>query len=159
MIARAAQWNMSVFRPAGLLPPDTVVRDYLGLAARYDNEFGNTKFNVLQTLHEQLTDARGLALQSCRDPAELWALMGLDLPATATVVSKQCVRDGDRVSADWAYNQRLYPGHINPKTVLSALCKARAAGPATFTCITREKDSYFQVPQCSQPLVQPTLHT
>lgn len=29
MIARAAQWNMSVFRKEGILPMDTVIRDYL----------------------------------------------------------------------------------------------------------------------------------
>ena len=33
MLARAAQWNMSVFRPEGLVPTEDVVRAYLRLVS------------------------------------------------------------------------------------------------------------------------------
>jgi tRNA-dihydrouridine synthase 2 len=51
MVARAAQWNMSVFRREGLLEPMEVIREYLRLAIRVENPFPNNKFNVLSSLH------------------------------------------------------------------------------------------------------------
>ncbi len=50
MVARAAQWNMSVFRSAGLLPAHDVAREYLSLALQFDNHVENSKYCV-QTMH------------------------------------------------------------------------------------------------------------
>ncbi|GFR49654.1 hypothetical protein Agub_g11796, partial [Astrephomene gubernaculifera] len=43
MIARAAMWNASVFRPQGFLPLDVVQRQYVRLAVSWDNALPNTK--------------------------------------------------------------------------------------------------------------------
>eukprot|EP00128_Syssomonas_multiformis_P014936 Colp12_sorted_trinity150504_noHs@15923 len=37
MLARSAQWNLSVFRKEGLLPLDEVIKDYLKLSIQVDN--------------------------------------------------------------------------------------------------------------------------
>ncbi|KAI8427801.1 hypothetical protein MSG28_002202 [Choristoneura fumiferana] len=42
MLARAAEWNCSIFRKEGLLPMDTVIKEYLQLAVDYDNSPSNT---------------------------------------------------------------------------------------------------------------------
>jgi hypothetical protein len=108
---------------------------YLQLAARYDNDFGNTKFNVLQTFHEHLTDARGLAMQAAAGPEELWALLGLEFSSRPSLppAKRTCVRDDDGVvRALFAYDSRRFPGPINPKTALMTLCNARNASQASF---------------------------
>eukprot|EP00729_Bicosta_minor_P007911 gene7911-33749_t len=61
MLARAAQWNMSVFRPEGLLPTEDVVRAYLRLAAQVDNPWENSKFCIMTTLHHEQVTERGKA--------------------------------------------------------------------------------------------------
>lgn len=148
MIARAAQWNMSVFRPAGLLAPEVVAAEYVRLAARYENDFGNTKFNVLQTFHEQLTDARGLAMQSCKDAAELRALLGVtDAEPESPVrpAKRVCLREDGLVVTHWEYDHRKYPADVNPKTYVATLCRKRGLPPPVFTCQTRPEDRKFQV--------------
>ena len=46
MIARAAQWNLSVFRKGGALPQTEVAKEYMRLAIQYENGVGNSKFCV-----------------------------------------------------------------------------------------------------------------
>ncbi|XP_052233226.1 tRNA-dihydrouridine(20) synthase [NAD(P)+]-like [Dreissena polymorpha] len=46
MVARAAQWNTSIFRPKGILPVKEVVKEYLKLAINVDNDFPNTKYCI-----------------------------------------------------------------------------------------------------------------
>lgn len=52
MIARAAQYNCSVFRPSGTLSLDEVIPAYLRLCVDYDNVFSNTKYCVQMMLKE-----------------------------------------------------------------------------------------------------------
>ncbi|KAI8990752.1 hypothetical protein BDF20DRAFT_903789 [Mycotypha africana] len=47
MIARGAQWNASAFRKEGLLPFQTVVKEYLKKAVQLDNLYQNTKYVIL----------------------------------------------------------------------------------------------------------------
>lgn len=48
MLARAAQWNMSVFRPAGLLPVEQVAAAYMRLALTWANSIENSKYCLMQ---------------------------------------------------------------------------------------------------------------
>ena len=77
MVARAAQWNMSVFRSEGLVAPRDVVRDYLQLALRYDNSFTNSKFCVLQTLTSMNNQAVFEAAARCKTMRELCDMFDL----------------------------------------------------------------------------------
>jgi len=52
MIARAAQYNSSVFRSTGKLPLDEVIPEYLKLCIEYDNVFSNTKYCVQMMLRD-----------------------------------------------------------------------------------------------------------
>ena len=52
MIARAAEWNSSIFRKEGKLDLHDVIRTYLKLAIDYDNTFTNSKYNVQNILRE-----------------------------------------------------------------------------------------------------------
>lgn len=48
MIARGAQWNVSVFMPEGRLPIDQVTIAYIRKAIEYGMPFNNAKYTVLQ---------------------------------------------------------------------------------------------------------------
>ena len=52
MVARAAQWNCSIFHPEGKLPVEEVIVAYLKYAIDYDNIFSNTKYNVQMMLRD-----------------------------------------------------------------------------------------------------------
>jgi tRNA-dihydrouridine synthase 2 len=52
MIARAAEWNVSIFRKEGMLPIMDVIKMYLKLAVDYDSVATNTKYCVQNMLRE-----------------------------------------------------------------------------------------------------------
>lgn len=78
MIARAAQWNCSVFRKEeGMLPIEEVIIEYLKLCVRYDNPPNNTKYcvqNMLRELQETPLGKKFLESQTTEQMCELWGL-------------------------------------------------------------------------------------
>ncbi|XP_072936780.1 tRNA-dihydrouridine(20) synthase [NAD(P)+]-like [Epargyreus clarus] len=77
MIARAAEWNCSIFRKNGLLPIDTVITDYLKLAVDYDNSPSNTKYcvqNILRDLQETPRGRKFLESQTVEQICAIWDL-------------------------------------------------------------------------------------
>ncbi|XP_033626350.1 tRNA-dihydrouridine(20) synthase [NAD(P)+]-like [Asterias rubens] len=77
MIAREAQWDMSIFRKEGRLPQDELIRDYLKYAVDYEGVFSNTKFCVLQLLHgceEQEIGQTLLKAQSLAQICKQWGM-------------------------------------------------------------------------------------
>ncbi|ELU05885.1 hypothetical protein CAPTEDRAFT_206146 [Capitella teleta] len=62
MVARAAQWNPSVFRADGLLPLHDVIKRLLHYCVLYDNSTHNSKYCAQQMLHEELDRGRGKQL-------------------------------------------------------------------------------------------------
>nr|CAD7407630.1 unnamed protein product [Timema poppensis] len=77
MLARAAQWNCSVFRPDGKLPLDEVIVSYLRYAIEYDNSGSNTKYcvqNMLRELQETMRGKKFLETQTLEQMCSLWGL-------------------------------------------------------------------------------------
>nr|CAD7594079.1 unnamed protein product [Timema genevievae] len=77
MLARAAQWNCSVFRPDGKLPLDEVIVSYLRYAIEYDNSGSNTKYclqNMLRELQETPRGKKFLETQTLEQMCSLWGL-------------------------------------------------------------------------------------
>lgn len=67
MLARAAQWNCSIFRKQGLLPMEDIIKDYLRYAVDYDNAPSNTKYcvqNIIRDLQESPLGKKFLASQT-----------------------------------------------------------------------------------------------
>lgn len=67
MVARAAQWNCSIFRPSGKLPVDQVISEYLKYSIDYDNVYGNTKYCVQMMLRELQDSPKGKQLLGSQD--------------------------------------------------------------------------------------------
>lgn len=72
MLARAAEWNCSIFRKEGLLPMDTVIKEYLKLAVDYDNSPSNTKYCVQNILRELQDTPRGRQFLDCQTLEQIW---------------------------------------------------------------------------------------
>ncbi|XP_014207131.1 tRNA-dihydrouridine(20) synthase [NAD(P)+]-like [Copidosoma floridanum] len=75
MIARAAEWNCSIFRSKGMLPMEEVIRSYLKLAVDYDNSPSNTKYcvqNILRDLQESPLGRRFLDTQTLEQICKVW---------------------------------------------------------------------------------------
>lgn len=67
MLARAAEWNCSVFRKEGPLPMEDVIKSYLKYAVDCDNSPSNTKYcvqNILRELQESPLGRRFLDSQT-----------------------------------------------------------------------------------------------
>jgi len=77
MVARAAQINVSIFRPEGPLPMDELIEKYLRLCVDYDNAPHNAKYNVQSILRELQETPRGkrfLQCQTLQQICEIWHL-------------------------------------------------------------------------------------
>lgn len=74
MIARAAEWNCSIFRKEGLLPMDTVIKEYLKIAIDYDNSPSNTKYCIQNILRELQDTPRGRTFLDCQTLEQIWYL-------------------------------------------------------------------------------------
>lgn len=67
MLARAAEWNCSVFRKEGSLSIESVIKSYLKHAVNCDNSPSNTKYciqNILRELQESPLGKRFLNAQT-----------------------------------------------------------------------------------------------
>ncbi|KAJ8303269.1 hypothetical protein KUTeg_019665 [Tegillarca granosa] len=72
MLARAAEWNPSVFRKEGKLPLFDVIKEYVKLCIEYDSNFSNVKYCVLQMMHEDMDQQEGLDTQASATLEEIW---------------------------------------------------------------------------------------
>ncbi|GLC38143.1 hypothetical protein PLESTB_000260600 [Pleodorina starrii] len=90
MVARAAMWNASVFRPQGFLPLDHVQREYVRLAVRWGNALPNTKYCLKEMADAPLSFAgrwggdrtlvgheANTAITRARDERQMCALVGV----------------------------------------------------------------------------------
>ena len=72
MVARAAQWNCSVFRKEGKLPLDEVITDYLKYSVDYDNTFTNVKYCIQMMLRDLQETPRGKKVLESKYVDEIW---------------------------------------------------------------------------------------
>ncbi|XP_045511221.1 tRNA-dihydrouridine(20) synthase [NAD(P)+]-like isoform X1 [Colias croceus] len=78
MLARAAEWNCSIFRKEGLLPMDTVIKEYLKLAIDFDNSPSNTKYCIQNVLRELQDTPRGRKFLDCQTQEQISAIWDMD---------------------------------------------------------------------------------
>lgn len=78
MIARAAQWNPSIFmRSAELVPLDDVIRTFLKISVDYDNNHTNTKYCIQIMLRELQETPRGKQFLECQTLEEMCAIWSM----------------------------------------------------------------------------------
>ncbi|XP_076757009.1 dihydrouridine synthase 2 [Xylocopa sonorina] len=77
MLARAAEWNCSIFSKDGLLPMEDVIKSYLKYAVDCDNPPSNTKYCIQNILREQQESPLGrkfLNSQTLEQICDVWNL-------------------------------------------------------------------------------------
>ncbi|KAG1650851.1 tRNA-dihydrouridine(20) synthase [NAD(P)+]-like [Nymphon striatum] len=77
MIARKAEYNLSILRKDGKLSKYEVIKDYLKYAIDYANYLTNTKYNIQQTLGELQDTEKGRKLLSAQTFEELGEIWGM----------------------------------------------------------------------------------
>lgn len=75
MVARAAEWNVTIFRKEGLLPLDDVIQEYLKLCIEYDNSAANSKYCVQMMLRELQETPRGKRFLDCQTLEDIWYVL------------------------------------------------------------------------------------
>ena len=77
MIARAAQWNVTIFRPNGTLPLMDIIQQFLKLAVDYDAYPANAKYcvqNMLRELQESEMGKKFLDAQTMEQICDVFEL-------------------------------------------------------------------------------------
>ncbi|XP_075214578.1 dihydrouridine synthase 2 isoform X2 [Lycorma delicatula] len=78
MVARAAEWNCSIFRKEGKLPINDVITAYLRYCVDYDNNPSNTKYCIQNMLRDlQTTTDEGKSLLESHSLEEMCTIWGI----------------------------------------------------------------------------------
>lgn len=72
MLARAAEWNCSIFRKEGLLSMENVIKSYLKYAVDCDNSPSNTKYCVQNILRELQESPLGRKFLNSQTLEQIW---------------------------------------------------------------------------------------
>lgn len=72
MVARAAEWNCSIFRKEGLLPMDDVVKAYLKYAVDFNNPPANTKYCIQNIIRELQETPMGKIFLAAQTLEQIW---------------------------------------------------------------------------------------
>lgn len=162
MLARAAQWNPSIFRKEGRLSASQVITEYVKLAIDFDNNFGNTKYCLQRLLHEDTTSSEALQLlhaKEMRDICEIWNLTSYFDDAVQRRKHKmETMKDDEnekrkRKSSDSSseiteikvkYLRKMYTGGVTPKGILLEWSRRNRIKQPTYETIEREEDRWFK---------------
>ncbi|XP_003700598.1 dihydrouridine synthase 2 [Megachile rotundata] len=77
MLARAAEWNCSIFSKNGLLPMEDVIKSYLKYAVDCDNPPSNTKYCIQNILREQQESELGKKFLNSQTLEQICAVWNL----------------------------------------------------------------------------------
>lgn len=162
MLARAAQWNPSIFRKEGRLSALQVITEYIKLAIDFDNNFGNTKYCLQRLLHEDTTSSEALQLlhaKEMRDICEIWNLTSYFDDAVQRRKHKmETMKDDEnekrkRKSSDSSseiteikvkYLRKMYTGGVTPKGILLEWSRRNRIKQPKYETIEREEDRWFK---------------
>lgn len=78
MLARAAEWNCSIFRKEGLLPMEDVIKTYLKYAVDCNNPPSNTKYCIQNILREQQESPLGRKFLGCQTLEQICACWDME---------------------------------------------------------------------------------
>uniref|UniRef100_UPI00193A55AE tRNA-dihydrouridine(20) synthase [NAD(P)+]-like isoform X1 n=2 Tax=Styela clava TaxID=7725 RepID=UPI00193A55AE len=165
MIARSAQWNMSVFRKEGLLSTDDVVKDYLKYAIKYNNHFINCKFCIQEILRDKQESPMGKQLRSSSSLREICCIWGMEeeydaaekrrneLRVKLGLVDEKSlepdakrIKRSDIVEMNFQIKRCEYDLKKNktPKTILYEYTLKEELKPPFYTTECRSTDRHFQ---------------
>lgn len=161
MIARAAEWNPTIFRAEGKLPLLDVVKEYVKVAIEWDNNWVNTKYCVLQMMHDNMLDypegELTQAAMSMEDISEIWGLKDyyLQVRQKLSKISEGSELQGDRVSIETNENggyricmplrfeKKDFSCKISPKLKLFEWTRSKELPKPTYNTTEKSEDRTF----------------
>lgn len=161
MLARAAQWNPSIFRREGRLTAFQVIQEYIKLAVEFDNAVGNTKYCIQGLLHEDTTSAEAKLIQptcNMREICEIWNLIPyyelilqrrkvleeiLDEEAE-TKKRKLCEDINGVTEMKVKYRRKDYAHIATPKVVLLEWTRKNSIKQPVYEIIERKEDRSYK---------------
>lgn len=72
MVARAGEWNPSIFRPEGKLDIEIIIKAFIKESILSDNPFQHTKYTIQNILRDLQETPRGRVFLSSQTMNELW---------------------------------------------------------------------------------------
>lgn len=160
MVARAAEWNLSIFRKEGKLPVKDVVKDYVKIAIETDNGFSNTKYCILMTMHDDMDQLEGLQTQESKcfeEICEIWGFgeylktVQADWKTREAEVDrylgikKRKMEDGNSlIEMPVRYVRKNYPHGISPKLKLYEWTIRNKVSKANYITTERKEDRCYK---------------
>lgn len=161
MLARAAQWNPSIFRKEGRLPASEVIAEYIKLAVDFDNTVGNTKYCLQRLLHEDTTSKEAKDLQhtaNMREICEIWNLVSYYEDAiqrrksldesfedeNETKKRKLPENTSDITEMKVKYLRKNYPHSVTPKVLLLEWTRRNNLKQPTYEITERKEDRWYK---------------
>lgn len=159
MLARAAQWNPSIFREEGRVSSFQVIQEYIKLAVKFDNTVGNTKYCIQGLLHEDTTSAEAKLVQATgnmREICKIWNLIPyyeLIMQSRKTLEESTDNETKKRKFSEDAngitemkvkYCRRDFSQSITPKVLLLEWTRKKSMNPPTYEIIEREVDRWYK---------------
>ena len=142
LVARAAMWNPSIFDEKGPLEMETVVKEYVTIAMKYNFGYELMKYNILNIMRgEQQHDERGLTTRQALTSWQIAAAWGIEVEENEGFAMKR------RKIDIFPYEKSHHKINQNwPKQSLEKFCKANVKHMAkpVYTNVRREADSRYQ---------------
>nr|XP_023646160.1 tRNA-dihydrouridine(20) synthase [NAD(P)+]-like [Paramormyrops kingsleyae] len=161
MLARAAMWNPSIFRPQGMLSLEEVMEAYIHHAVRYENHVSNTKYCLCQMLRERMESPLGKQLHAAQTTAEICEAFDMEdlynetqawMKTRKEVLSSGLngqdadfpVLDGDVITLPVKFIRREYQPQITPKVCLLEWSRRERLEQPAYDTTQRPLDRAFQ---------------
>ncbi|XP_050397960.2 tRNA-dihydrouridine(20) synthase [NAD(P)+]-like isoform X1 [Patella vulgata] len=165
MIARAAEWNPSIFRKEGKLPIVDVIKQHVRYALKYDINAISAKYCILQIMHTSMDMAEGQPMLDCKHMVEICDIWKMEdeFKATQELLTKKREEEMEEEShrnnmvakrlksEDGSILIRLpvrftkanYPTDMSPKQHLHVRCMKNHEKAPPYKTIQRESDRRF----------------
>jgi len=160
MLARAAQWNPSIFRKDGPIPLDEIICEYIKIALQYDYWKENIKYVLCKMIGDMTKTEQYQQVQSARDIRDICVAFGLEEYRQTLLKErdklKKKMEDEDipepsekrfkkehLITLAVDYNRKLYSNTITPLTAVYEYCKKRNIDMPEFTT-TEDPDRTFR---------------
>lgn len=162
MLARAAQWNPSVFRKEGSLPIKEMLQEYLKIAIKYDYPIANVKYVLCVMLRDTSTKLgqKLLAAITHYDMSVALDLQEyynkiiterekqqqyLDSINSEITNPKRLKLDDNHIVLDIAYNRKYYTKTSSPIQILHEYCMKEDIGRPVFNTVMDSNRLYKSV--------------
>ncbi|ESO91102.1 hypothetical protein LOTGIDRAFT_191598 [Lottia gigantea] len=171
MLARAAQWNPSIFRKDGLLPLEDVIKQHIKYAVEYDINAMNTKYCLLQIMHNSMDMAEGQPMLDSKHLSEMCDIWKLE--EFYKTIQRMRIKKRERLMDDEnIYNNKIiakrmktedgsiliqlpvrfiksnYPGNISPKQLLHTKYMKKHTKAPPYNTVQRDSDKCFKSVLC-----------